>query len=135
MRPGASWVLCTRRGFLVAHERATASGVTVNVWLAGVASDARGRGEFRALVARLLREVGMATTLTMTTRPRRFGTMFAIMSRFARRCDEADDAASGKARFAVAAWQVWLALHRRCVAALAAMALAAILDFLVQMTL
>ena len=109
MLPGQSWLLTTRHGFLAAHRR---NGM-VSVWLAGVASEGRGTGEFRALVSRLLCEVGLTVELTMTTRPHKFEKMFAILTRFARRCDEPDDAAAGKARFHVDAWVVFIALHRR----------------------
>ena len=117
MLPGESWLLTTRHGFLAAHRR---NGM-VNVWLAGVASEARGTGEFRALVSRLLCEVGLTVELTMTTRPGKFEKMFAILTRFARRCNEPEDAAAGKARFHVAGWVVFIGLHRR--AALTVLAL------------
>ena len=111
MQPGRSYILSTTHGFLAAHERG--AGV-VNVWLMGVASRARGRGHFHALVLGLLCEVGMAAQLTMTTRPDVFTKMFGILSTFARRGEEAGgDVGAGKARFTLPAWWAWLMLLRR----------------------
>ena len=114
MRPRYSWAVSSVSGFIAAHERSGADGRrTINLWLAGVAPDARRRGELRALLARLLRCIGWCARLTMSTRPRRFAVMFDIMSRHAAPMVEEDgDRGEGKLRFAVAAWRVWLVLHR-----------------------
>lgn len=112
MQPGASWSLTTPSAFLIAHRR----GSTVNVWLMGVLESARGSGEFRLLVQQLVMEVGWSSRLTMTTRPSSFQKMFAILSTYAQRCDEPEDAAAGKVRFSTQAWVVVLALQRRSLA-------------------
>ena len=119
MQPRHSWTLCTCCSFLVAHRHQTPSGPAIHVWLAGVMDHARGTGEFRKLVRQLLREVGICARLTMTTRADRFASMFAILSRYATRCDEPQDIYAGEVEFVVAGWVVLLALHRRCVLAAA----------------
>jgi len=121
MLPGRSWVITTSRGFLVAHWRANAS---VNVWLAGVLPDARGEGDFRAVVQALLGQVRWNTRLSMTTFPTKFPKMFAILSTFARRCDQAEDIDVGKARFSIPAWAITIALQRRKVGIGCAIAIA-----------
>ena len=115
MIPGKSWVLTTTHGFLIAHRRGQRD---VNVWLGGVVSEVRQSGHFRALVHRLVDEVGWLSRLTMTTRPVAFPVMFGILSTFAHRCDGPEDATTGKARFRVPAVTVLIALRRRTAAVL-----------------
>ena len=99
MTEGKSLSLCTEHGFLLAHQREDEKALVVrdpktkmpvkdakpntkkvvNVWLAGVVSDARGKGDFRRLVDKLLWKMGFSAQFTMTTRPEKFVKMFEIL--------------------------------------------------------
>lgn len=102
---------------------ASSKRVVVNVWFMGVRPEARGSGAFRELVDTLLMEIWrqrgllgfLNTQMTMTTRPSKFGKMFAILTMVAHRCDTLEDAKQGKARFRVPAILVTAALRRHLI--------------------
>ena len=102
-----SWVIINDSGIMAIHTR----GDTINVWFVGVKRDKRRKGIFRSMIRALLKIISLWTKITMTTRPNKFDTMFHIMSRFATRCDEEEDHKSGKARFQISGWKLWIAYH------------------------